>query len=187
MKRKPKPPFVWEEYRRMAESADSALAERTFVFPTDFSDYLVRFRTIAIARPTIMKLLANEAAANELWRICDTGEIEDLLAHLRQHPPSAELVATVMLTGRSKLRQHTQASSGGKAKASPYEGLKAQVQQAWKQDKSRRSAAAFADHWYDKKTAENKTLEDQGKAPIKLPREDTVRKWLAGIEKETRK
>jgi hypothetical protein len=187
VKRKPKPPFGWQEYRTMAESADSALAERTFILPTQFSHYLVRFRTLATARPTIMKLLENEDAANELWRLCDTGEIEDLLTHMRQHPPSAELIAMVMLTGKSKLQHHTQASSGGKAKASPYAALKAQVQQAWKQDKSRRSAATFADHWHDKKTAENKSLEDQGKALIKLPKEETVRKWLAGIEKETRK
>lgn len=78
MNRKPKPPFDWHEYRRMAKSADRTLAERTFVLPTQFSHYFVRFRTLATARPTIMKLLENEDAANELWRLCDTGEIEGM-------------------------------------------------------------------------------------------------------------
>ena len=187
MKRKPKPPLDGQDHRRMAESADRALAERTFVLPTDFSDYLVRFRTIAIARPTILKLLENEGAANELWSLCDTGEIEDLLAHLRQHPPSAELIAMVMLTGKSKLQHHSQTSKGGRVKASGYDHLKAQVQQAWHTDTSKRSASAFADHWLDKKIAENTVLEREGKPPEKLPEAGTVRKWLAGVAKETSK
>ncbi len=127
MKRKPKPPFDWREFRHMAQSADSALAERTFVLPTQFSHYLVRFRTVATARPTIMKLLENESAANGLWRLCDSGEVEDLLTHLRQHPPSAELIAMVMLTGRSKLEHLEQTSKGGRAKASPHASLKARA------------------------------------------------------------
>lgn len=187
MKRKPKPPFDWQKFRHMAESADSALAERTFVLPTQFSHYLVHFRTLAIARPTIMKLLENEGAANELWRLCDTGEIEDLLNHLRQHPPSAELIAMVMLTGKSKLQHHSQTSKGGKVKASRYGPLKAQVEQAWHRDTSKRSASTFADHWLDKKMAENAALEREGKPPEKLPEASTVRKWLAGIEKENSK
>jgi len=171
----------------MAESADSALAERTFVLPTDFSDYLVRFRTIASARPTILKLLENEGAANELWSLCDTGEIEDLLAHLRLHPPSAELIAMVMLTGKSKLLHHSQTSKGGRVKASGYDYLKDQARQAWHTDTSKRSASAFADHWLDKKIAENTVLEREGKSPEKLPEAGTVRKWLAGVAKETSK
>lgn len=185
MKRKPKPPFDWEGYKTMAASADGALAERTFVFPTQFSHYLVRFRTLAMAPPTIMKLLENEGAANELWRLCDTGEIEDLLTRLREHPPSAELIAMVMLTGKSKLKHQSQTRKGGTVKASAYMSLKNQAQEAWRQDKSKRSKSAFADRWLSKKIVDNRKLESEGKNPEKLPEADTVRKWLAGIEKGT--
>ena len=132
-----------------------------------------------------MKLLKNESAANELWRLCDSGEIEDLLTHLRQHPPSAELVAMVMLTGKSKLQHQTQTSKGGTVKASAYMSLKTQAQEAWRQDKSKRSKSAFADRWLSKKIVDNRKLESEGKTPEKLPEAGTVRKWLAGIEKET--
>lgn len=181
MKRKPKPPFDWHEYRRMADSANSTLAERTFVLPTEFSHYLVRFRTLATARPTIMKLLENEGAANELWKLCDTGEIEDLLTHLREHPPSAELIAMVMLTGRSKLEHLKQTSKGGQAKASPYASLMARAVEAWRNDKSRRSKNAFAGQWLEMVAKQERMPEEE------LPEASTVRKWLAGIEKETRK
>lgn len=165
----------------MAQSSDGALAERTFALPTQFSHYLVRFRTVATARPTIMKLLENESAANELWRLCDSGEIEDLLTHLRQHPPSAELIAMVMLTGRSKLEHREQTSKGGRAKASPHASLKARALEAWQNDKSRRSKNAFAGQWLE-------MVAKQERIPVEeLPEADTVRKWLPSKLKETRK
>ena len=165
----------------MAESADRTLAGRTFVLPTQFSHYHVRFRTLATARPTIMKLIENEGAANELWKLCDTGEIEDLLTHLREHPPSAELIAMVMLTGRSKLEHLEQTSKGGRAKASPHASLKARALEAWRNDKSRRSKNAFAAQWLEMVAKQERMPEEE------LPEASTVRKWLAGIEKETRK
>ncbi|NMM77654.1 hypothetical protein B2J89_13295 [Acidovorax sp. SRB_24] len=93
----------------------------------------------------------------------------------------------VMLTGKSKLQHHRQTRKGGESKASAYGPLKTQAQEAWMQDKSKRSASAFGDHWLDKKIAENTTLEREGKTTEKLPEAGTVRKWLAGIKKETSK
>ena len=151
----------------MADSANSTLAERTFVLPTEFSHYLVRFRTLATARPTIMKLLENEGAANELWKLCDTGEIEDLLTHLREHPPSAELIAMVMLTGRSKLEHLKQTSKGGQAKASPYASLMARAVEAWRNDKSRRSKNAFAGQWLEMVAKQERMPEEE--LPVLAP------------------
>lgn len=190
MKRKPKAIPSTQELRAI-DAANPELSARTGRLVTEFSGhYLVRCRsrsthiaTMKVLRTMVTQLEEQEPQANELWRLCDSGETEVLLDHLRENPPSPELIVMVMLTGQSKLEQKKESSLGGKLKNSQYAELKEVALAAWQEDTSRRSKIAFASAWVAQRDRENEVLKQKGQPTTPIPEVDTVRKWLKGVPK----
>jgi hypothetical protein len=177
VKRKLKQPLdhkeIREDFEKMAAS-DRELANRTYNVPTQFMNYLVRFRHGACAESTLPKLAELESQANELWMLSDSKEMEDLIEHLLKNPPSPELIAMVMLTGRSMLKIKKATSKGGKIKNMGFTAMKTQAESEWKAVKSTQTKSQFADKFVAGMYANRK-----GEQPRDIPEPGTVRKWLS--------
>lgn len=186
MKRNQEKPSDFTIASEVNDANDSALASRTYNIPTSFSDYLVRFRTPEFARKILPVLASLEPQANELWQRSDTLEVEDFLQYLHENPPSPELIAMVMLTGKSKLKIKAASGKGGKAKKTAMHEAKAAAINAWQADSSKRSAKKFADDWAYERREQNKKNDIEDKARLEQPESDTVRQWLKGIKKNVR-
>ena len=151
-------------------------------FVTDFHAYLVKVRELGTAKDFASNITALEARALNLWKTRDTKDLEDLLLELEKETLTPQLVAMILLTGRSLLKVKEDTSKGGKVVNSKFADLEAELTSGWQAYTGRLGKAAYASTSFSRWMQENERLKQQGKPQRKLPAPDTAKKWLTGLE-----
>jgi hypothetical protein len=168
--------------------SDSPLAQRSYHIVTEFGKYFFRVRARSTAKDFASMAIALEKQALELWKKSDSLELEDLIHLVEQQPPKPELIAMIMLTGRSKFKAKADAALGGKTKSSnKFAALTQELQTDWGAYTGKLGKAAFAGKRHDKWMSDNEKLVKDKKQPLELPALDTPRKWLRGIQSARKK
>jgi hypothetical protein len=168
--------------------SNSPLTQRSYHVVTKFGDYFFRVRNSSTAKAFFSMATALEKQALQLWEKSDSLELEDLIDLLEQQPPTPELIAMIMLTGKSKLKAKADAAQGGKKKSSNRFGaLTEELKTDWMAYTGKLGKTAFADKRYAKWMSNNEKLVRDKKQPLELPAFDTPRKWLRGIQSARKK
>ena len=173
--------------RRVKEAEEEA-ADRSVNVLTEFSDYFFRIRDPSRIREHAALAVELAPQAFKLWKVRDSLEYDDLLEALSASPPSLELIAAIMLTGKSKQKSKSDAARGGTAKrANSFGPMQEKLQSDWGAYVGKLTKRAFAMRRYNEWVGRNAELERAGLVPVPLPAPDTPQKWLANVPNALKK
>lgn len=163
-------------------------ADRSVHVVTEFSDYFFRVRHPARIQEYAALAVELEPKALELWAVSDSREYDDLLDALSASPLSPQLVAVMMLTGRSKLQAKSDAALGGGAKReNTFGAIKEKLQSDWGSYSGKLTKRGFAMRRYKEWDDQNAELKRMGRELVPLPAPDTPQKWLANVPNALKK
>ena len=149
---------------------------------TGFHEYFVKVRKLSTAKSFVSAAVALEKQALGLWKIRDSLELEDLIVQLGKERLTPDLVAMIMLTGKSILKVKSETSSGGKSSNGKFHALRDELRFDWGNYTGKMSKADFATRRYSTWVTANQKLKARGEQEIELPKPDTPKKWLNGRE-----
>ena len=167
----------------VSRSSEDELWNRSCWFVTEEHQYYFRVRNSGYTSTLGRSLREYETEALALWSLGDKRELEDVVAKLGVRPVPPELVAMILLTGRSIKAASDIASKAGKAKASKYDATKEFIQDSWKHSAAKFTKAGFAAAVVMRMREANKKRQLNGEPPLEIPSADTARKYLTGVEK----
>ena len=164
-------------------SNNDELFDRTVWLVTEHHQYYFFVRNLAYMQLLGRELSANETEAMELWTLMETLEAEDVILRLRASPPKPELVAMILLMGRSIFAAQRASSVAGKAKAAKFVATKAFIQSCWILSAAKTTKSAFASKVVFRIAKENDARRLRGEPLLVVPSAETARKYLTGIKK----